>query len=439
VGPGDRITLAEWGGPRGTAVTLAATAIGAATAQVNPLLTAPEIAQLIEVAECGPVAVATPGARDAVAEALGPDGIILDDPDTTAAEDPVELHRGDEALVLFTSGTTGVPKPVSVSNAAILSRVGAYRPPFAADRAPSRSLMCVPSFHVGGMLGLLLSLYSGDTTVIQPRFDAGRWIELVDEHQVASVFLVPTMLARVLDHPTIENRELTSLRMVSYGAAAAPIELVKRAMERWPDAGFANTFGQTETLGAYTTLSPADHHDPARVGSVGRPVPGVEVRIVDLETGDDVPDGELGELWVRSGQNVAEGWLATGDLGRRDADGYLYPSGRISDGINRGGEKFGPAEIAEVVRLHPGVADAAVTGVPDAELGERVGVAVVMEPGVAPINRDDLRDWCRGRLAPFKLPEVVAVLDALPVNELGKLPRRVVAEAIRQATESTTI
>jgi long-chain acyl-CoA synthetase len=163
-------------------------------------------------------------------------------------------------------------------------------------------------------------------------------------------------------------------------------------------------------------------------------VPGVDVRIVDQETGDDVVDGELGELWVRSNQNVDEGWLATGDLARRDADGYLYPSGRISDGINRGGEKFGPGEIAEVVRSHPAIADAAVTGVPDAELGERVGVAVVMMSGEDPITRDELREWCRDRLAPFKLPEVVAVLDALPVNELGKLPRRVVADAIRGAT-----
>jgi acyl-CoA synthetase (AMP-forming)/AMP-acid ligase II len=443
VGPGGRVALAEWGGPRGTAVTLAATAVGAATAQINPLLTVGEIGQLVDVAGCGPVAVAGPDARESMFAALGPDGNVLDDPvlddPVVAPGTPSEPIRGAEALVLFTSGTTGLPKPVSISNASILTRVSAYRPPFSAERPPNRSLMCVPSFHVGGMLGLLLSLWSGDTTVIQPRFDAGRWLELVEEHQVASVFVVPTMLARILDHPTIDDRDLSSLRLISYGAAAAPIELVHRAMERWPDVGFANTFGQTETLGAYTTLGPDDHRDPARVGSVGRPVPGVDIRIVSLETGEDVPDGELGELWVRSDQNVADGWLHTGDLGRRDADGYLYPSGRISDGINRGGEKFGPGEIADVVRSHPDIAEVAVAGVPDPELGERVGVAVVMEPGVAPITRDGLRDYCRGRLAPFKLPEVVAVLDRLPVNELGKLPRRVVAEAIGDAVGAAPI
>jgi long-chain acyl-CoA synthetase len=434
---GDRITLAEWGGPRGTAVTLAATALGASTAQMNPLLTTTEIGQLVEVADCTTVAVAAPGARAAVAEALGPDGVVVDDidPSAPAIDQPT---RGDEALVLFTSGTTGLPKPVSVSNSSLLARVGAYRPPFSADRAPSTSLMCVPSFHVGGMLGLLLSLWSGDTTVIQPRFDATGWLALVEAHRVGSVFVVPTMLSRILDHPAIDDHDLGSLRLVSYGAAAAPVELVRRAMERWPEAGFANTFGQTETLGAYTTLGPDDHRDPKRIGSVGRPVPGVDVRIVDVETGDDVADGETGELWVRSSQNVAEGWLATGDLGRRDADGYLYPSGRISDGINRGGEKFGPAEIAEVVRSHPEIAEAAVAGVTDPELGERVGVAVVMVAGAGPISRDELREWCRDRLAPFKLPEVVAVLDALPVNELGKLPRRVVADAIVRAAGASS-
>ena len=330
-------------------------------------------------------------------------------------------------MILFTSGTTGLPKAVPITHDAVMERVSAYRPAFSAERAPGIGLMCVPSFHVGGMLGLLLALYGGDTTVVLPRFDAGRWLELVERERVASAFVVPTMLARILDHPRATTADLSALRAVSYGAAAAPVALIRRAMETWPHVGFANTFGQTETLGGYTSLTPDDHRDPSRIGSVGRALPGVEVRVVDPATGADLPDGEVGELWVRSAQNVVEGWLHTGDLARRDTDGYIYPSGRMSETINRGGEKFAPAEVADAVRAHPAVADVGVAGIPDDEMGERVGVAVVLSAGATAPTLEDLRGWCRDRIAPFKLPERLLVVDRLPYNELGKLPRRSLA------------
>ncbi len=434
IGPGDRVALADWGGVRSAAVTLAAARLGAATAQMNPLLTAGELGQLAVLAECAPTGVATDGARSALAEALGQlgrgPGTVLQRPGPEQLGTSAD-GGGADALVLFTSGTTGLPKPVAISHDAIDGRV--RRLPaaaFSGDRAPGVSIMCVPSFHVGGMLGLLLSLYSGDTTVIQPRFDPGRWLELVSRHRVASAFLVPTMLARILDHPDCAGTDVSSLVSVSYGAAAAPVELVRRAMAAWPQAGFANTFGQTETLGAYTTLGPADHRDPARIGSVGRALPGVEIRVVDPGTGHDVVPGQVGELWVQGVQNVRGGWLHTGDLGRIDGDGYLYPTGRLSDTINRGGEKFGPSEVADVLRTHPAVADVGVAGVPDPEMGERVGVAAVARAGVEPPSDLELREWCRSRLAPFKLPEVIVWVDALPYNELGKLTRRATAALI---------
>src|SRR5207244_3236274 len=158
-------------------------------------------------------------------------------------------------------------------------------------------------------------------------------------------FMVPTMLQRILDHPDFGTTDLTSLTAIAYGAAAAPIALVQRAMAAMPNVAFTNVFGQTETLGAYTMLAPEDHHDPKRAGSVGRPLPGVEVRIVDPDTGNDVEIGSEGELWVNTSQHVGGGWLQTGDLGRQDSDGYIYPSGRLKDTINRGGEKFGPIEV----------------------------------------------------------------------------------------------
>ena len=441
IGPGQTVALADWGGVRSTAVTLAAAGLGAASAQMNPLLTSTELAQLVAVSGGATVAVADRDATAAMTAALGPGGVVLAEPDADPADTDQgwSAGRARDALILFTSGTTGLPKPVGVSHDALLARMSAYRRPFDPDRRAGVSLMCVPSFHVGGMLGLLVSLYSGETTVIQPRFDAGVWLSLVAGQRVNSAFLVPTMLARILRSPRPGHHRRLQPASRGLRGRGRPGELVHRAMAQWPEVAFANVFGQTETLGAYTTLSADDHHDPARAGSVGRPLPGVEVRVVDPVTGQDVASNEVGELWVRSPQNVAAGsdaagWLQTGDLARQDADGYLFPLGRRSDGINRGGEKFTPHEVAEVLRQHPAVGELVVVGMPDPEMGERVGVAVVVADGHDAPTLDELRQWCTGRLAPFKRPEVLAVVDVLPSNELGKLPRAMAVDLIRQAS-----
>jgi acyl-CoA synthetase (AMP-forming)/AMP-acid ligase II len=198
-------------------------------------------------------------------------------------------------------------------------------------------------------------------------------------------------------------------------------------MAAMPHVGFANVFGQTETLGAYTTLLPDDHRDPNRVGSVGRPLPGVEVRVVDPETGIDVEAGTAGELWVNSRQNVIDGWLHTGDLARQDADGYIYPIGRLKDTINRGGEKFGPIEVEDAIRTHPAVSDVAVAGIADEEMGQRVGAAVVA--GSA-LTLDELRSHCRELIAYFKLPEHLKIVDDIPYSATGKVNRRQLAALI---------
>jgi long-chain acyl-CoA synthetase len=235
------------------------------------------------------------------------------------------------------------------------------------------------------------------------------------------------MLQRILDHPDFATTDLTSLVAIAYGAAAAPIALVRRAMAALPNVAFANVFGQTETLGAYTTLMPDDHRDPARAGSVGRPLPGVEVRVVDPATGNDVGPGTVGELWVNTTQNVMGGWLHTGDLARQDSDGYIFPSGRLSDTINRGGEKFGPIEVEDALRSHPAVTDVAVAGIADEELGQRVGAAVVAS---TPVTLEELRSHCRDLIAYFKLPERLAILDQIPYSTTGKISRHQIAALI---------
>jgi len=432
---GDRLALVDWGGKRSTAATLAAAHIGAATAHMNPLLTTNELAALVDVSYCISIGVANPESLWGLHEVLGPDATVLSDRRARAVTLP-RAEGGDRAaMVLFTSGTTGLPKPVAISHQSLLERVQGYRPAFATDRRAGVSLMCVPSFHVGGIVGLLLNLFAGDTTVLQARFDAGEWLALVERHRVESGFVVPTMLARILDHPDFGRTDLTSLRRLAYGAAAASPNLVRRAMQAWPSVEFSNVFGQTETLGAYTALSADEHRDPRRAGSVGRPMPGVEIRIVDPNTDLEVAVGEVGELWVHAPQNMVDDWLQTGDLVVQDPEGYLYPQGRRGDVINRGGEKFSPLEIAEALSSHPAVEEAAVVGVPDDEMGERVGVAIVLVEGARTPGLDELRAWSRDRLATFKQPEVVVLVDELPVNELGKLPRSKLVELIASVGE----
>jgi acyl-CoA synthetase (AMP-forming)/AMP-acid ligase II len=427
---GTRIAVVDGGSVLSIATVLAAARIGAAAALMNPALAPPELRALMQNARCAEVAVA----GQAYADRLGAAGaartltaadLLNEGPDSPAMT--VQEVDDCDALVLFTSGTTGLPKAVGISSALLSARIRGIAQPFRADTPPTVGIMCVPFFHVGGSLGLLGSLYSGNTSVVQDRFDAAEWLRLVQLHRVRTAFLVPTMLQRILDHPDFANTDLTSLLAIAYGAAAAPVALVRRAMAALPNVAFANVFGQTETLGAYTTLLPEDHRDPSRVGSVGRPLPGVEVRVVDPETGTDVEAGTVGELWVNTDQNVTNGWLHTGDLARRDADGYIYPSGRLGDTINRGGEKFGPIEVEEALRSHPAVSDVAVAGIADEEMGHRVGAAVVAH---RPVTLEDLRTHCRDRIAYFKLPERLTVVDHIPYNETGKVNRRQLAALI---------
>lgn len=426
---GRRVAVVDVGSLLSISSMLAAARIGAAAALMNPALTPSELQVLLHHAGCADVGVAGEEyavrlSRAGASKALTAADLLSEG---RVAAPPTQDVDHCEALVLFTSGTTGLPKAIGITHAQLGARITGFSAPFRPGAPPAVSMMCVPFFHVGGALGMLGSLYSGHTTVVQDRFDAGDWLRLVQAHRVSSVFLVPTMLQRILDHPDFGRTDLSSLVAIAYGAAAAPVALVRRAMAALPNVAFANVFGQTETLGAYTTLSPEDHRDPNRVGSVGRPLPGVEVRVVDPDTGMDVETGTVGEIWVNTSQNVTGGWLRTGDLARQDPDGYIYPAGRLTDTINRGGEKFGPTEVEDAIRTHPAVSDVAVAGIADDEMGQRVAAAVVAR---VPLTLDDLRSHCRELIAHFKLPERLVIVDRIPYTETGKVNRRQLAALI---------
>ena len=430
---GKRIAVVDVGSLLSIATMFGAARIGAAAALMNPALTPSEIHGLLANASCAAVGVAGEAYARRLTEAGAAKALTAPDVfvDAEVSAPPADDAADRDALILFTSGTTGLPKAIGITNGQLSARITGFTTPFRADVPPNVSLMTVPFFHVGGAIGMLGNLYAGNTYVVQDRFDAGEWLRLVQEHRVTSTFLVPTMLARILDHPDFAGTDLTSLVAIAYGAAAAPATLMRAAMVAMPNVAFANVFGQTEMLGAYTTLLPDDHRDPNRAGSVGRPLPGVQVRVVDPDTGIDVEPGRVGELWVDGSQNVVEGWLHTGDLARQDRDGYIYPSGRLKDTINRGGEKFGPIEVEEAVRSHPAVHDVAVAGIADEEMGQRVGAAVVAR---APLTLEELREHCRELIAYFKLPERLVLVDAIPYNDTGKINRRQLASLIAAGT-----
>jgi long-chain acyl-CoA synthetase len=240
------------------------------------------------------------------------------------------------------------------------------------------------------------------------------------------------MLYRILEHPDFATTDLSSLVSLAYGAAPATPDLIRRTLDALPGVALTNTFGQTETMGSITALGPGDH-PPERLASVGKPLPGVEIRVVHPVSGEDVETGTVGELLVRSEVAVVPstqaddgrtpaGWFRTGDMVSADEEGYLYPAGRLSDTINRGGEKFAPSEVEEVVRGHQSVHDVAAVGVGDPEMGHRVGVAVVTG---APLELEELRAFCKARLANFKLPERLLIVDELPLTDFGKVDRKI--------------
>ncbi len=432
VEPGWRIPLVDDTSVLSVATLIAAARIGSAAALMNPRLTRDELGVLLQVAGTGPVGVAgDPYAAllrgTGQTSVLGPRQLVAH---RAGDHEPVRSPGpDDEAVVLFTSGTTGTPKAVPLPHTLVLSRIDAYAPKV--DPVPAVSLMCVPFVHIGGMLGLMVALARGSTTVVQTRFDAGEWLTLVERHGVNTSFVVPTMLHRILEHPDFATTDLGSLVSLTYGAAPASPQLIRAAIGGLPGVALTNTFGQTETMGSITSLGPGDH--PAeRLSSVGRPLPGVEVRIVDPATLETLPTGTVGELWVKSESSVVPaslstdgsvpaGWFRTGDMVSADEDGYLYPSGRLVDTINRAGEKFSPSEVEEVVRTHPLVRDVAVVGVPDPEMGNRVGVATVVRE---PLTVDELRAHCAEQLAAFKLPERLVVVDEIPYNDFGKVDRK---------------
>lgn len=354
------------------------------------------------------------------------------------------MDPDDVAVLLFTSGTTGVPKAAVLRHKHLVSYI-LSSVEFACAEEDEAALVCVPPYHIAGIAAVLSSVYSGRHVVQLPNFSAEKWIELARKHRASTAFVVPTMLARIVDALQGQaSADMPHLKNLSYGGGKMPLSVIVKAMALFPDTDFSNAYGLTETSSTIAVLGPDQHRIAQasdddvlrrRLVSVGQALPGVEIEIRDAE-GHVLGAGERGEIYVRGEQvsgeyegrgsvTDSEGWFPTRDAGSMDEEGYLYLEGRADDVIVRGGENLSPGEIEDVLLTHPTVLDAAVVGIPDEQWGEGVAAAVVPRKD-ATIDVAELQAYVKEHMRSSRVPQLMEVWEELPYNETGKLLRRVV-------------
>jgi long-chain acyl-CoA synthetase len=357
------------------------------------------------------------------------------------AVDPgVKSANEDTAFQLYSSGTTGRPKGVMLSNANFFGLL-----PLAKDMweltPESVNLVAMPLFHIGGGGWAVAGMYEGATSVIVRDLDPAGLITMIGSLGITHGFVVPAVLQFMLMMPGAEEADYSSLRVLVYGASPISEEVLAKSVRVF-GCKFWQAYGLTETTGAVVNLPPNDHDvdgpNKHRLRSCGLPGPGVEVTIIDTDTGEQLATGEVGEIWIRSKQVMkgywnmpeetekaitADGWFKSGDAGYLDADGYLFIHDRVKDMIVSGGENVYPAEVENVLMAHPGVADVAVIGVPHEKWGETAKAIVVRATGVD-VTEQVLIEFSRERLARFKCPTSVEWIDVLPRNPSGKVLKK---------------
>jgi len=371
--------------------------------------------------------------------------------------DEIMAEIGDEdiTILMFTSGTTGRPKAVPLRHDAFVVFVLENVEPANPD-VEERNILTVPLYHVAGIQAMFPAIYGGRTLIMMRQFELKEWMETVQRERATRAMLVPTMLKWIVDNPDFDKYDLSSLSVVTYGAAPMPFEVIKKAIEMMPQVQFINGYGQTESASTLTTLGPEDHRIVGTEeekekkwkrlqSSIGRPLPDVTIRIVDGQ-GQEVPPSTPGEIQARgprimkgywedeekTAQTMTpDGWLRTGDMGYVDEEGYVYLTGRTDDLIIRGGENIAPEEVEEVINTHPKVAESAVIAVPDAEFGQQPFAYVVLKQGQT-ATPDEVMEFCRERVASFKRPRGVEFIDELPRNPMGKILKKKLREQYGQ-------
>ncbi|WP_030597888.1 class I adenylate-forming enzyme family protein [Streptomyces fulvoviolaceus] len=445
------LVFAGVNGPAFPMMLFGAALAGVPLVPVNYRLSAEALTALLGHTE-KPLVVADEAFADVFASA----GLDVRSPETLLKEalsmEPATGLEGppdDPAVLLFTSGTTAAPKAAVLRHRHLTSYI-LQTVEFASAGPEDAVLTSVPPYHVAGVGSVLSNLYAGRRMVHLGAFDPEAWLRLVRSEKVTSAMVVPTMLARIVEHLDGRPADVPTLRTLAYGGARMPHTVLEVALRALPDTGFTNAYGLTETSSTIALLGPEDHRaalaspDPAvraRLRSAGRMVPGVEAEIRD-GTGRAQPPGTTGELWVRGPQVSgeykgaaalldADGWFHTRDLARFDDEGHLFVEGRADDTIIRGGENIAPAEVEDVLLWHAAVREVAVVGVPDEEWGERIAAFVVVHDG-ASVDAEGLRTWVRARLRGSKTPDLVVFREELPYTPTGKLLRRELSTTLRK-------
>jgi len=439
VAPGDRVALQLPNVPAFPVACYGALLAGAVVVPMNPLLKAREVEYYLtdsgakvvivgdQMTEAAQQAGASVGAEVLVVGPLGPSEL----PDERA--ELVERDGWDTAVILYTSGTTGKPKGAELThfNLASNARTAAET---LTEIGPRDVVMgCLPLFHVFGMTcGLNASVLTGACLTLLPRFDGQRALTMIGRDGVTVFEGVPTMYSAMLHAPGRGEADMSTLRTCVSGGAAMPVEVL-RAFEREFDCIILEGYGLSETSPVASFNHP---HAPRKPGTIGTPVRGMQMRLVD-PAGQDVPPGEVGEIAIRgeglmkgywnrpvaTDDAIPDGWFRTGDLATWDSDGYYTIVDRKKEVIIRGGFNVYPREIEEVLYEHPAVAEAAVVGIKHRELGEEVGAAVALKPGTSAAP-SELRDYVKARVAAYKYPRQVWLVEALPKGPTGKILRR---------------
>jgi acyl-CoA synthetase (AMP-forming)/AMP-acid ligase II len=450
VGRGDRVAFVDKNHPACLETTFAAAGIGAANAVVNWRLSGDELAYVLADAGAKVVFVgaelrpAVEALRDRL-PAVERVVVLGDEYESFLTAEPGEplppreLDEHDGVLVLYTSGTTGFPKGAVLTHRSVLAHGLAAGTAFPIGPGDV-NLVAMPLFHVGGSCYAVSGFLYGEPSYLTREPDAASLFAALAAG-ITHAFLVPAVVAGIAQGGAPAMQAFSKLKYLCYGASPMPLPLLRTALAAWPETRFAQVYGMTELSGAVTALDPDAHRDesrPERLASAGTALSGVDLRIVDPVT---LEDTDAGEVWVRTDQRMAgylgkpeataetivDGWVRTGDIGRLDDGGFLFLEDRVKDMIITGGENVYSPEVERVVAEFPGVAEVAVIGVPDDRWGEQVKAVVAPAPGEQ-LDTGKLVEFCRERLAHYKCPRSVDVLEALPRNATGKILKRSLRE-----------
>jgi long-chain acyl-CoA synthetase len=450
IGPEDRVAYLDKNTIEYFELLLGGAKLNAVNVAVNWRLAPPEVAYIVNDAQAKvfvvgedfvPVLEAIQSELTTVKKVIVVGRDYEDWVSSQPATDPgVASAPDDVAFQLYTSGTTGLPKGVMLTNSNLFSLLGEVVADWYFDES-SVNLVAMPLFHIGGSGYATVGMFAGCHTVLMKEVDPNGMLAMIPAMGITNMFAVPAVLQFMVAQPAAATTDFSALRCIVYGASPISVEVLSKSIDTFKCA-FIQAYGLTETTGAIVALMPEDH-DPHgkfahRLRSAGKPISGVELRIVSPETGTDAAQGEVGEIWSKTGQNMKgywnkpeetaktitdDGWLKTGDAGYLDEDGYLYIHDRVKDMIVSGGENIYPAEVENCLMSHPDIADVAVIGVPSDKWGETVKALVVKKEGTDPTS-ESIIAFAKERIASYKCPTSVDWIDALPRNPSGKILKR---------------